>query len=192
MAQEKLDDLHKFVSKATIGKLFGLSTRRIEQLKADGIINGQGRPTRYILDDTVQAYVKHLSDKATNRLKNQSTEELEQEKLAHDVQIKKAKAAMEALKAAELAGDMYNAADIEAVHTDMLFAVKAALDALPGRVAMDVAKAKTAAEAEKIVRREVHLIEEDLAGYQYDPDVYAQRLRERIGWKESFNDDAEE
>ena len=64
-----------------IAKIFGVSTRRVEQLKTEGIIKGQGRPTKYDLLPTIQAYIRYLSDKANGREKKQTDAELETQKL---------------------------------------------------------------------------------------------------------------
>ena len=54
-------------SAAVIAKIFGVTTRRIEQLKAEGIIKGQGRPTKYDLLPTIQAYIRYLSDRKSRQ-----------------------------------------------------------------------------------------------------------------------------
>ena len=45
-------------STQVIAKIFGVSTRRVEQLKSEGIIKGQGKPTKYDLLPTIQAYIR--------------------------------------------------------------------------------------------------------------------------------------
>ena len=55
-----------------IAKLFGVSTRRVEQLKTEGVIKGEGKPTKYDLLPTIQAYIKYLSDKANGREKKET------------------------------------------------------------------------------------------------------------------------
>ena len=72
---------------AVIAKIFGVSTRRIEQLKGEGIIKGSGKPTKYDLLPTIQAYIKFLSDKAYGREKKEAIEELEKQRLESEVTI---------------------------------------------------------------------------------------------------------
>ncbi len=69
-----------------------VSTRRVEQLKTEGVIKGQGKPTKYDLLPTIQAYIRYLSDKANGREKKETTAELEEAKLRAEVDIKEAKA----------------------------------------------------------------------------------------------------
>ena len=47
---------------AVIAQIFGVSVRRVEQLKAEGIIKGHGKPTKYDLLPTIKAYISYLSD----------------------------------------------------------------------------------------------------------------------------------
>ena len=61
-----------------------------------------------------------------------------------------------------------------------------------GRLAVDVTGAATPAEASEIIRTEVYKILTELAGYKYDPEVYARRVRDREGWSEQLADDADD
>ena len=42
-------------STRTMASLFGVTTRRVEQLKTEGIIQGEGRPIKYDLFPTVKS-----------------------------------------------------------------------------------------------------------------------------------------
>ena len=86
---------------------------------------------------------------------------------------------------------MHRCEDVEAVMTDLVYSIRSMLVALPGRLAVDVSSAATAAEASDIIRAEVYKILEELAGYKYDPEVYARRVRDREGWSE-LSDDADD
>lgn len=95
------------------------------------------------------------------------------------------------LEANELKGKMHRSEDVEAITQDMVYAIRGALIALPGRLAVDTANAKTAAETADIIRREVHAIMNELANYQYDPAKYEERVRKRKEWDEYIEDDDE-
>ena len=64
--------------------------------------------------------------------------------------------------------------------------------ALPGRLAMDIAEVSNANEASAMIRKECHAILNELAQYQYDPEEYRRRVRERIGWRKLVEDEADE
>lgn len=79
---------------------------------------------------------------------------------------------------------MHRSEDVEAVMTDLVYTIRSMLMALPGRLAVDVVSAKTAAEASEVIRAEVYKVLEELAGYKYDPEEYARRVRDREGWSD--------
>ena len=138
-----------------IAKIFGITTRRVEQLKAEGIIQGKGKPTKYDLLPTIQSYIKYLSDKANGREKKQTDAQLETEKLDAEKRIKTAKAEMVELELKELRGELHRASDVEAITTDHVMLIRSMLMALPGRVAVDMAAIKTAPEAAERMKQEV-------------------------------------
>jgi phage terminase Nu1 subunit (DNA packaging protein) len=166
-----------------IAKLFGVTTRRVEQLKTEGIIKGEGKPTKYDLFPTIQAYIKYLSDKAYAREKKETVEQLETEKLDAEVTIRRAKAEAAELELKELKGKMHRAEDVEAITTDHVLFVRALLMAMPGKLAVDCAKCKTASEAAARIQQEVNYVLDNLAEYRYDPEEYKKRARERRGWE---------
>lgn len=174
---------------AVIAKIFGVSTRRVEQLKAEGIIKGQGKPTKYDLLPTIQAYIKYLSDKANGREKKMTDAQLETDKLEAEKRIKTAKAEMAEMELAELQGKLHRAEDVEAITTDHVLFLRSMLMAMPGKLAVDLAGDHTAAEQADVVRKEVHHILEQLAGYRYDPDEYKKRVKERQGWDHPERDE---
>lgn len=174
---------------AVIAKIFGVSVRRVEQLKAEGIIKGQGKPTKYDLLPTIQAYIKYLSDKANGREKKMTDAQLETDKLEAEKRIKAAKAEMAEMELAELQGKLHRAEDVEAITTDHVLFLRSMLMAMPGKLAVDLAGDHTAAEQADVVRKEVYHILEQLAGYRYDPDEYKKRVKERQGWDHPERDE---
>lgn len=167
-----------------IGQLFNLSTRRIQQLTADGVIETVqtkgGR--RYDLIPTIQRYIRYLQDKATGREKAEKDAKNESEKLAADARLKKAKADVAELELQEISGELHRAEDVEAVMTDHILLLRSMIIALPGRLAVDVTNAKTPAEAAEVIRSECYTMLNQLSDYEYNPDEYRRRVRERKGW----------
>ena len=172
-----------------IAKIFGVSTRRVEQLKAEGIIKGEGKPTKYDLLPTIQAYIKYLSDKANGREKKETMANLEEAKLSAEVEIKKSKAEAARLELKELQGKMHRAEDVEAIFTDHVLFLRSMLLAMPGKLAVDLSGEHTAAEQAETVKREVYYILNNLADYRYDPEEYKKRVMERQGWETQREDE---
>ena len=184
----------------SIAKLFQVTVRRIQQLTQEGVLETveikQGKRTlrRYDLESTIQAYIKYLSDKAYGREQKESVTDKEEEKLQAEIDIKKAKAKIAELELDELEGRMHSADDVEAMTTDLCLAVRSALLSMPGQLAVDVAEVNDAAEISEIMKSTVNDILDELSRYEYNPDEYRRRVRERRGWLEnhSDNDDDEE
>lgn len=174
----------QFRTSAELADLFGFDgSRRIEQLKSDGVISGEGKPTRYRLDETVKAYVSFLSEKAYGREQKQSVAELEEERLRAEVEIKQSKAEAAKLELKELQGKLHRAEDVEAITTDHVLFLRSMLMAMPGKLAVDCANSTQAPEVADLIKREVYFILNNLAEYRYDPEEYKKRVRDRRGWE---------
>ena len=171
-------------SSEKIAKIFGVTTRRIGQLKEEGIIKGQGKPTKYDLMPTIISYIKYLSDKAYAREKKETMAKLEEEKLRSEVAIKASKAEVARLELKEIQGKMHKAEDVEAIFTDHVLFLRGLLLAMPNKLAVDLAGEHTAAEQAETVKREVYYILNNLADYRYDAEEYKKRVMERQGWGE--------
>lgn len=158
----------KLVDSKTIAALFDMTPRRVQQLTKEGVITAvkEGNANRYDLLPTIQRYIRYLTAKANGREPSKKDSEIE--------------------------GTMHRSEDVEAVMTDLVYNIRSMLVALPGRLAVDVTGAATPAEASEIIRTEVYKILTELAGYKYDPEVYARRVRDREGWSEQLADDSDD
>ncbi|MCI5996112.1 MAG: protoporphyrinogen oxidase [Blautia sp.] len=174
-----------------IAELFGLTTRRVQQLTNDGVIFAvkEGNAYKYDLLPTIRKYVKYLSDKANGRDKKDEKEE--QKKARAEADLKRAKADMAEIQLKELKGQMHRSEDVEALTSDLVYTIRSMIIALPGRLAVDVAAVSTAPEASEIIRRECFAILEELSNYKYDPEEYARRVRDREGWQDISDGDDE-
>ena len=165
------------ITGSNLARIFGKSIRWVQGLRDDGVIK-QSSTGRYRLDEAAQA----IYDRATRRQQNEEVEKTNAAKLKAEAAMKVAKAQIAGMEAKELSGQMHRAEDIRALTEDLIFAFRHALTSLPGRLSLDVAAAQTAPEASAIIRREVNLILKELAQYRYDPEKYAERVRERRDW----------
>lgn len=179
---------------AIIGKLFGVTDRRVQQLAKEGIIPAvQTKPYKFDLLPTVQAYIKYLSDKANGKeAKSTDTVQAEADKLRAEADLKQSKAKISDMQLKELEGKMHRSEDVEAMTNDLVYTVRSMIMALPGRLAMDVMQATSAAEASALIRSECYKILNELADYKYDPEAYQRRVRDREGWSESVADETDD
>lgn len=166
------------VTVSELAAVLGLTSDSIYLMTRNGILQKTGRG-RYLLADSVSRYLDH-------RLKKPVTEDeqqLEQQKREAEVRIKRAKAKVAELEVAELEGKLHRSEDVSAMTEDLIYTIRGALLALPGRLAIDVVQAENSAAAADVIRREVSHLMRELAQYRYDPQRYAERVRERMKWE---------
>ncbi len=189
MAEKQTKTSANLQGTEVIAKLFNVTTRRVQQLTTEGVIiaTKDGKANKYDLLPTIQRYIKYLSDKANGREKKDT--KVEEERAQAEADLKKAKAGMADLQFKELQGKMHRSEDVEALTTDLVYTIRSMIVALPGRLAVDVVAADTAAEASEIIRTECFKVLEELSRYKYDPEEYARRVRDREGWQELTVDD---
>lgn len=188
MAAEKKEKLgtDTEVSVAELAALLGLSADRIYQLIRGGTLQTVKRG-RLLLADSLQRYIATINKEPVS----DEDMKLERAKQAAEVTLKHSKAKIAKLEAEELEGKMHRSEDVAAMTEDLIYAIRGALLALPGRLAVDVANISTAAEASELIRAEVFKVMKELSQYKYDPQKYEERVRERRDW-ESFAAEDEE
>lgn len=165
--------------------------RRVRQLTEDGVLHkieaedGSGTRSGYNLADTVEDFYR-------NKFKQTDNGEAAKLDLAMkkaNVQLKASKAKVAKLEADELSGKLHRAEDVEEITSNMVFTVRSALNALPGRLAMEVAGKENPAEVAQIIRKEVNIVMNELADYEYNPEAYQEKVRERMEWEARQEDD---
>ena len=174
-----------------IAKLFDLDVRRVQQLAKEGIHPAASqRPYKFDLLPTVKAYIRYLRDRANGKeAKTADTVKAEADKLRAEADLKQSKAKIAELQLKELEGKMHRSEDVEALTNDLVYTARSMIMALPGRLAMDVVQAGSANEASALIRTECYKILDELAGYQYDPEAYRRRVRDREGWSDALADE---
>lgn len=179
-----------FVKTADLCAMTGKTNQWISQLTAQGVLNKENTEhgSLYDLRVNMRAYCEMLE--ARTKRVDEAAVKLEAEKNKADTQLKQARAAIAVLEASELKGKMHRSEDVAALTEDLVYSIRTMLVALPGRLAVDVAGITDPAEAATIIRSEVHKVMEELAGYQYDPRKYEERVRERQSW-DALHDDQE-
>ena len=174
-----------------MAKLFELDPRRVQQLAKEGILPAASqRPYKFDLLPTVKAYIRYLRDRANGKeAKTADTVKAEADKLRAEADLKQSKAKIAELQLKELEGKMHRSEDVEAMTNDLVYTARSMIMALPGRLAMDVVQTGSANEASALIRAECYKILNELAGYQYDPEAYRRRVRDREGWSDALTDE---
>lgn len=176
----------KLISSKEAAEILGVTDRTVQLLAKEGYLTCQkkGNCNRYNLYQVVREYIDYCAKKEDKVFSS-----LEEGKLHEEVRLKRAKADVAELELNELKGNLHSAEDVEKITTDLVLAVRSGLLSLPGRLAVVVTEAKNAAEASEIIKKEVHSLLEELADYEYDPEEYRRRVRERQGWLNDREED---
>ncbi len=184
MAEHSKINADAEVTTTELAAILGITARRVQQMAQDGTIVPVRRGY-FQLGDAVQRYINFLSKPQMSK----DEEKIEKAKRAAEVSLKTSKAAIAKMEADELKGKLHRAEDVEAFTTDLIYTVRAAFLALPGRLSVDVAAVNTPAEAAEIIRKEIHTVMRELANYHYDPEKYAERANERRGWSAGHDEE---
>ena len=192
--KSRADETPGYCKTEDLANLFGLTGQWINQLTRDGIIKRRDTPSgkRYNVVESVRAYTQYLRDKAASRADKGIPEDKELEKFEAEVKIKQAKAKIAELEADEVQGIMHRSEDVADMTEDLIYTVRGSLMALPGRLAVDVTSAQTAAEAAGIIRAEVFKVMQELSQYRYDPQKYEERVRDRMKWETEREADSDD
>ncbi len=170
-----------YLKTADICRLTGKSNQWIGQLTAQGTLFKSETPYNgmYELAPNLSAYIERLEERAPDEELSPEEKKLETERKKADIKFRKARAMKSQLEVDELMGTMHRSEDVEALTMDLVFAVRSALMALPGRLAISVTSAASPAEAAAAIKKEVDAILTELSQYEYDSSKYAERVRER-------------
>lgn len=174
--KEKITDTTE-VSTTELATILGLSARRIQQMAQDGTLPTIRRGS-FELCKSVQRYISFQG----KDILSEEEEKLEKARRQSEVTLKASKAQIAKLEASELQGKMHRSEDVAAMTEDLIYTIRAALVALPGRLAVDVVTAETAAEVSEIIKKEIYKIMQELSEYHYNPKRYEERVRERRDW----------
>ena len=168
------------VSSSELACVLGITGRNIRQLVEDGQLEKASKG-HFLLCDCVKRYIKY-------KMRGKEEQKTESAIRAADVMLKASKAQIAKMEADELRGKMHRSEDVAAMTEDLIHTIRGSLMALPGRLAVDVAATATPAETAEIIRNEVHALMRELANYQYDPEKYEERVRERRKWEAGGGD----
>ena len=182
-----------YVKTADICAMIGKSNQWVGQLVAQGTLHKHITSHGALFDvaEAMRAYCAMLEIRAAPE-KSEWEVKQEEAKNAAEVTMKVARAQIAKAESDELQGKMHRSEDVAAMTTDLIYAIRGALMALPGRLAVDIAASESPAEAADIIRHEVNKIMQELSNYRYDPNKYDERVRQRRAWEIESGRDADD
>lgn len=190
-AREKVAD--KNVATTELAAVLGISARRVQQLAQDGILDTVERG-KFELSAAVQAYIRFLGRDAMT----EEDKKLESAKRKAEATLKLSKAKIAKAQADELSGQMHRSEDVAAMTADLIYTIRGALMAFPGRVAIDAAAITDAAEEAEYLRKEVNILRRNCEihgllcggnhrGAGYDGERRCQGRRGRYGSERHYD-----
>ena len=150
------------VNQKQLSQYLGISTRRIRQLREDGVFQKRdGTAAGYNLEQCIQEYIEYKVNAETGRRTSASKEKVQAE---HE-EVKKQ---ISVLKLRKLRREMHESADVESFLADMLIRFRNRLLNVPARVAIRIAGEKDISEVTKVLEKEMLDTLNELSNY--DPD----------------------
>lgn len=157
-----LTTVPEWASSTAIAKLLGKTTRRIQQLTQDGVLETEippgGGARKYRTCETIQRYIAHVEAKAKETGENTREAELTLKKLEAEVELKESQGQLHRLKTAIAEGKYIPAAQATEELTEFMGTFRQFAMAIPARVSGTLATytdAGTARATEKALRKEL-------------------------------------
>lgn len=150
----------------TIAKLLDLTPRRVQQLVDEGVFP-RAKRGHYELVPVVRGYVRHLRERA-------AAHEMSGEYGAHRARLTKARAAIAEMELAQIAASLVPADEVEAAWEAVTAAMRSRLLTVASNVAPRLMTVKGVAEAQDVLRAEIHAALGDLASLPVEVDEVPQ------------------
>lgn len=177
------ETLQTILGVSDFAKVLDMTPTNVRRLIKMGVIHCKSKnPYRVEMSEGIKNYIVYL--KEMNKEKESvpiNDEKARSEKLRADADISIAKARQEELKLAELEGQMHRSEDVQSMTEDLIYAVRGAITAMPGKLAMNVASEDDPNICSQIIQDEVALVLGNLSDYEYSKEKYRKRMRERAG-----------
>lgn len=140
------------VSTSTLAKIFGVTTKTIQNLTHDNVLEKSGRGS-YILTKSVLAYVTYLKARTGT---GEDSKSIELEKAEEDMKLKRAKREKAELELELAKGELITAKEVEQTYGNLVQTFRAKMLMLPVKVAPKTIGLKDVKTIQSIVEQEVN------------------------------------
>ena len=167
MSEKKtVDDMKDVtVSRTVLAEIFGVGTRMVAHLEAEGVVEKSGRG-RYNLISSTKAYINSL--KVANATQaSASPMEVDGDVLDPKIEAAKherVKRHIDEIKLRLIKGQVHKAKDVERVMIDIMERIKTKLTSLPSKLARKL-EGKKRTEIQSILHREIDEALKELSTY---------------------------
>lgn len=149
------------VNQKQLSQCLGISSRRVRQLREEGLFQFRENGKGYSLENSVQEYINYKVNAETGRRTSISKEEVQAE---HE-EVKKQ---ISILKLQRLRRELHRASDVEFYLSDMLSRFKNRLLSLPSKMAMEVSGETDLNQIARMIQKNLLDTLEELSGYDAD------------------------
>ena len=150
------------VNQKQLSQYLGISTRRIRQLREDGVFQKRdGAATGYNLEQCIQEYIEFKVNAETGRRTSASKEKVQAE---HE-EVKKQ---ISVMKLRRLRRELHEAADVESFLADMLVRFRNRVMNVPVRAAIRIVGETDINVITRVLEKEMESTLEELADYNPD------------------------
>lgn len=157
-----LTTVPEWANSTAIGKLVGKTTRRIQQLTQDGVLETEVQPgggaRKYRTCETIQRYIDYMEQKAKEMGEGGRLAELNLKKLEAEVELKESQGQLHRIKTAIAEGTYIPSTQATEELSDFLGTFRQFAMAIPARVAGTMTAytdTGTARATEKALRKEL-------------------------------------
>lgn len=178
------------VSTTELALVLGLTARRIQQMAQDGTITAESRG-RFRLSSAIKQYMDFIQDRK-RKIVTEEDLKIDRQVRKAEADLKQTKATVSCLELEEIEGKVHRSEDVTEIMDEMIFEIRDALLILPNLLSINVANARTPAEAQAIIQKEVDVILKALKCHMYDPKKYKEKVLGRLDWQGSGRDTQEE
>lgn len=170
------------VNQKELAQCLGISSRRVRQLREDGLFQLSKQERGYKLEQCIKEYIEYKINAETGRRASISKEAVQAE---HE-EVKKQ---ISQLKLRKLRRELHEATDVEDYLTDMLIRFKNRLLSLPSKLAMEIAGEEDINEIILLIKKELLAALEELSEYNPDEIDHAEPIGDAY---ENYDDEDEE
>ena len=149
------------VNQKELAQCLGISSRRVRQLREDGLFELAREGRGYQLEKCIQEYIDYKVNAETGRRASISKEQIQAEH--EEVKMKISK-----LKLRRLRQELHEAEDVEAFLSAMLLRFKNRLMSCPAKLAMEIAGEMDINTILQTIKKELSAALEELS--EYDPE----------------------
>lgn len=154
------------VNSIVLGSCWGITDRRVRQLREEGIISEVARG-KFNLTESTRKYCEYLRQQANANIEGKEVKlSYDQERALHE----KAKREMKELQLKVMRGELHRSEDIEAIMTDMITRAKTKLLGLPSKLAPMVINRSDISLVQGMLQQQVEEALNELA--DYTPELF--------------------